>query len=437
MRLLNISETISPFGSGRSMEALGSEVESRCRGTKPLRLAVTEMLPDRWRCEIDCVQREAGEEIPALPSIFDFRRRRLARINAFNTVFLVPTGIDCAVGGHAGDATPAARLLASVSDHVVLHPNVVNASDINEQPENCSYVEGSLICRLLMGTIALRKVRSNRILVVTERRQDGTWTVDQVVNTASAARATLGVDVAKVVVLQRPLMMSMGLSASGRAIGCVTGLGELFTMLKAERGGYDAAVLSTKVTPPTEAAELLRSYYSGDGPNPWGGVEAVLTHMVSAAFDVPSAHAPTIEELSLRTFSYGQVEPRRAAEAISTSYSFCLFKGLHRAPAVMLKPDGQYDPALISAEDISCLVTPIGCVGLPTLAALMQGISVIAVRENSNLMKNELADLPFAHDKLWVVDSYLEAAGLIAALRAGIHPMSVRRPLAHTKVTCY
>ena len=26
---------------------------------------------------------------------------------------LIPTGVDCAIGGHAGDATPAARLLAS------------------------------------------------------------------------------------------------------------------------------------------------------------------------------------------------------------------------------------------------------------------------------------------------------------------------------------
>ena len=83
---------------------------------------------------------------------------------------LIPTGVDCAIGGHAGDATPAARLLASVCDHLVLHPNVVNASDVNEQTENCLYVEGSLICRLMMGTIGLRKVRQNRVLLVTEER---------------------------------------------------------------------------------------------------------------------------------------------------------------------------------------------------------------------------------------------------------------------------
>ena len=84
-------------------------------------------------------------------------------------MFLVPTGINATIGGHAGDAGPVARLFASVCDTLILHPNVVNASDINEMPENSLYVEGSVICRLLMGTVGLLRVRSNRVLVVIDR----------------------------------------------------------------------------------------------------------------------------------------------------------------------------------------------------------------------------------------------------------------------------
>ena len=51
-----------------------------------------------------------------------------------NTVFIVPTGIGAEIGGHAGDATPAAKLIGAVSNIIVLHPNVVNASDINIRP---------------------------------------------------------------------------------------------------------------------------------------------------------------------------------------------------------------------------------------------------------------------------------------------------------------
>ena len=62
--------------------------------------------------------------------------------------------------------------------------------------------------------------------------------------------------------------------------------------------------------------------------------------------------------------------------------------------------------------------------------ALSRGIPVIAVRENKNLMRNDLSALPWAPGQYHVVDNYLEAAGLLCALRAGITPMSVRRPLA-------
>ena len=89
----------------------------------------------------------------------------------------------------------------------------------------------------------------------------------------------------------------------------------------------------------------------------------------------------------------------------------------------------------MTVADLSCLVIPDGCVGLPTLAALEQGIPVIAVKENTNCMKNRLEDLPFAQGKLFVVENYLEAVGVMTALRAGVAVESVRRPLADTVIT--
>jgi hypothetical protein len=74
-------------------------------------------------------------------------------------------------------------------------------------------------------------------------------------------------------------------------------------------------------------------------------------------------------------------------------------------------------------------------VGIPTLAALEQGIPVIAVRENKNLMQNQLEDLPFMPGQLYFADNYLEAVGLMEAIKAGVNPETVRRPLPPTKVT--
>jgi hypothetical protein len=59
---------------------------------------------------------------------------------------------------------------------------------------------------------------------------------------------------------------------------------------------------------------------------------------------------------------------------------------------------------------------------------LEQGIPVIAVRENSNIMKNDLGELAWGDGQYFEVDNYLEAAGVMVALRSGISPQLVRRP---------
>jgi hypothetical protein len=400
----------------------------------PIRVAVTSKSRAGHLCEIEAVEPKVYGSDDTEANVFEYRQRRLARTNAFNAVMLIPTGVDCAIGGHAGDATPAARLLANVRDILVVHPNVVNASDVNEQTENSLYVEGSIICRLLMGTVGLRKVRQNRVLLVTEDRRDAPNVVDQTINCAEGARATLGMDISDVLVLEKELFMQTGVSDSGRVTGRVERLGQLLDVLRAKRGTYDAVALATRITPHIDTVELHRSYFGDGGPNPWGGVEAVLTHLVSSVLDVPAAHAPTMSSEALRTESWGVVEPRKAAEVISTTYLFCVLKGLNRAPQVLVGPTGVYDPSVLTAEDVSALVIPDGCVGLPTLAAVEQGIPVVAVRSNTNLMRNDLKSLPFRAGQLHYASNYYEAAGILSAMKAGVAPATIARPMQPIRI---
>jgi hypothetical protein len=419
----------SPLGNLREAAevAFGSDAT-------PLRVAVTGKSRSGQQCEIEAVEPRVYGSDNIEANIFDFRQRRLARTNAFNAVMLIPTGVDCAIGGHAGDATPAARLLARVCDQLVLHPNVVNASDVNEQSENCLYVEGSIICRLLMGTVGLRKVRQNRVMLVTEDRRDAPNVVDNTINCAEGARATLGMDISDVLVLEQELFMQTGVSDSGRVTGRIERLGRLLEALRERRDSYDAIALATRITPHIDTVQLHRAYFGEGGPNPWGGVEAILTHLISTVLDVPSAHAPTMSSEALRTESWGVVEPRKAAEVISTTYLFCVLKGLNRAPQVLLRPSGVYDPSVLTAEDISALVIPDGCVGLPTLAAVEQGIPVVAVRNNTNLMRNDLRALPFRPGQLRYAQNYYEAAGILSAMKAGVAPASIARPMQPLRI---
>ena len=124
----------------------------------------------------------------------------------------------------------------------------------------------------------------------------------------------------------------------------------------------------------------------------------------------------------------GRVDPRMAAEAISSSFLQCVLKGLKQSPRIVVDPVAMRAADVMTAENISCLIMPDGCIGLPTLAALEQGIPVIAIREGCGVLRNDLTLLPWLPHQLFAVENYWEAAGVLSALRAGITPNSVRRP---------
>ena len=396
----------------------------------PIRLAVTSLSERGYRCELGVVAWLSEDRRRVAQSIFDFRPRGAEDTSSFTTVFVVPTGIGSSIGGHAGDATPAAQLLASVSDTLVTHPNVVNASDVNELPANALYVEGSVLAQLLMGTVGLAPVRANRVLAIADAHPDSLFS-DQLLNAVNAARASFALACPRVVLLDPPLPVESVYAASGRATGRVRQLERLFAVLDVHRSEYDAVALSTqiRVDPRTRL-----DYYGSRGEvlNPWGGAEAILTHAVSALYGVPAAHSPMLESRDIAGLELGVVDPRMAAEVISITFFVSVLKGLQRSHRIV----AARGPArgLLTVEQVSCLVVPDGAVGLPTLAALEQGIPVIAVRENENLLDNDLPALPWVHGQLHVVDNYWEAAGVVACLRAGIDPGAVRRPLREAQV---
>ena len=89
---------------------------------------------------------------------------------------------------------------------------------------------------------------------------------------------------------------------------------------------------------------------------------------------------------------------------------------------------------IITNRNISALVTPDRCIGLPLIAALEQNIPVIAVDDNTNLMKNDLSSLPWNHNQFFRAKNYLEAAGILVALKNGINPDTITRPIGPTKI---
>lgn len=329
-----------------------------------------------------------------------------------NGVMIVPTGIEAEIGGHAGDANPAAKLIAACCDKLIVHPNVVNASDINEMTSNMLYVEGSVLDRFLEAKLQLKEVRQNKILVVANAPLK-----NETINAVSASRITIGLDI-EILELKTPLRM-IAKMVDGVATGDVTGWSELVCQVH----GYNFDALAIH-TPIEVSRGIALNYYRNGGVNPWGGVESKASRLIATALNKPVAHAPVesveIDDEELYTIFNEVVDPRIAPEAISNCYLHCVLKGLNQAPRIGERGFG--------SGDIGFMITPDNCYGRPHKACQAAGIPVIVVRENKTILNNAMPD------SFIFVDNYLEACGIIVAMRAGVHPPTVRRPIEHTHV---
>lgn len=330
-------------------------------------------------------------------------------------IFIVPTGIGAEIGGHAGDATPAAKLIAECCDQLIVHPNVVNASDINEMTSNMLYVDGAMLDQFLDGNLNLEMAENrnggNKILLVANKPLRG-----DTINVANAARLTIGANI-EVVELDTPLMM-IATKNNGIADGEVYGYEEFIKQIKNYQ--FDALALHTPVEVPRE---MSLGYFRNGGVNPWGGVEAKGSRMISEGLEwkYPVAHAPidttSIEDEELMLISRSIVDPRMAAEAMSIGFMHCVIKGLHTAP--LPRKSGS-----LSNKNISFLVSPDNCWGRPHKSCMKKNILIITVAENTTVIN---AEVP-SHPNVIKVDTYLEAAGIIMAIQAKILPESVRWP---------
>lgn len=320
-----------------------------------------------------------------------------------NTVFIVPTGIGAAIGGHAGDATPAFKLIASVSNIAITHPNVVNASDINEMPENTWYVEGSILDWFLQGKIHLEKPKSNKILLVTNPPIQS-----ETINAVNAARHTIGCDI-EIVELNTLLKMEGLFNVNGTAGGSFSGVNELVEQIKDGRYKYDALAVATPIDVPKRVA---LSYLRNGGVNPWGGIEAFTSKCIARHINKPVAHAPVEGNDPEIKYFNEVVEPRIAAEAVSNAFIHCVFKGLHKAPRISDKG--------LHVSDIDCLITPYNCWGEPHKACVKNNVEILGVKEN----KTYLDIIP--PDIYWV-DNYIEAAGWLQSFKEGITRYSISK----------
>ncbi|PIQ28621.1 hypothetical protein COW36_12385 [bacterium (Candidatus Blackallbacteria) CG17_big_fil_post_rev_8_21_14_2_50_48_46] len=336
----------------------------------------------------------------------------------FSFAFIVPTGIGAAVGGYAGDAGIVVRYLASLADCVLTHPNAVNAAMFYEQPPQVRYLEGTYLDAFFQRELGFKKQAKQSIGLVIDRACEPYLPILE--NVVHATAMSTGCTLKGYTLTSEPVALHFEPHAYGYS-GTVENL-EVLSAAAHRCLAQGATALAILTWMDILEPGVGDDYLQGKGVDPIGTLEALISHALARELQVPLAHSPIFapEIISER------LDPRVAAEEIGLSYLPCVLKGLHHAPAIVPYTDSE-----IKLEDLDAVLAPWNAVGgLPMLRAVEEGIPLILVKENQSDLKITPEILGFAPEAYFLVENYWEAAGLLLALKEGIDPRVLRRPLS-------
>lgn len=297
-------------------------------------------------------------------------------------VFIVPTGIGASVGGYAGDASVWARKFSEKA-RLIVNPNVVNAGGFSGINDKMLYVEGYSLDEFFKGNLNLQPSENNKIGVVFDFAIPKE-VLNIHINTINAVKTVYGVDVIDYEVTEQPVGVGFSLGKDGVSAGSVR---NEQTILKASEKllakGAEAIALVCYFEDPEDMNE---DYALGEGTDPVGGVEAILSHYVSKEFQIPCAHSPAFADYSICT---DIVNPKASSEYITPTFLPCILLGLANAPK-LIKAGG------ISIDNIDFLIMPGNSLGsIPVFECLKRNIKVYAVKENVtalNITKEKISD---------------------------------------------
>ena len=295
---------------------------------------------------------------------------------------VIPTGMGCDIGGYAADAAPATTLLASCTDYLITNPNAVNASDFISMEENVLYTEGFTIDLFCKGEVNLYKPYANKVGLIIEKADQESLEI--VYNIINAARAIYGVDIESVVVTENRIGGRCVRHKSGAYVGTLDDPSVLFKAAEylIERGVNAIGITSNIQDLP---ADNYAKHFDGKHPNPIGGAEAIISHLISEKYRIPAAHAPmiNIKELDLKS---NIVDARGAGEFSSPSGLACILVGLSKAPQ-LLRNNSYRIKDVVNINNLLAIVAPAGTLGgIPMLYAQKYNIPIIAVRENKTIL---------------------------------------------------
>ncbi|MBR2068874.1 MAG: DUF3326 domain-containing protein [Candidatus Gastranaerophilales bacterium] len=287
----------------------------------------------------------------------------------------VPTGIGADIGGYAGDFGYLAREFAK-DFYTIINPNAVNGGILSAINYDMAYLEGYLFDEFFKGNISInpkKPHKTNKIGVIFDCAIPQNI-INVHLNTLSALRMVQGIEISAIEYTKTPvgveLQIDNGIS-TGRVNSPDTILKSAQNLLKK---GIEAIALVCYFGEDSEDI----NYSNAQGIDPIGGIEAVLSHLITKEFNIVSAHAPAFSDIDV---SQKIEHPKVASELISSTYLPCVMQGLSIAPSIKKGLKGE-----ISYKNVEYLIVPYDALGSPAvLSSIKHGVKLITIKNETVL----------------------------------------------------
>lgn len=288
----------------------------------------------------------------------------------------IPTGIGADIGGYAGDFGYIARKF-SKDFHLIINPNAVNGGILSAINYDMSYLEGYLFDEFFKGNISInpkKEYETNKIGIIFDSEIPKNI-LNVHLNTINALKIVQGMDIAGIEYTSKPV---------GVEIKIENGIS--FGNLKNPNSLIDAAQKLIKKGAQAIAVVCFfgedfedENYSNANGIDPIGGIEAIISHLITKEFNIPCAHAPAFCDIDI---SQKLENPKVSSELISSTYLPCVIQGLNIAPEIL--KNGK-----IKNKDIEFLIVPYDAMGSKAvLSSVQNGIKIIAVKNKTALDVN-------------------------------------------------
>lgn len=315
--------------------------------------------------------------------------------------FIVPTGIGASIGGYAGDAGAYARRFAKYTN-LIVNPNVVNAGVFSAITDTMLYTEGYSLDSFFKDEINLIPSQNNKIGIIYDKAipED---VLNIHINTHNAVKTVYGIDITAYEITEEPAGVEFFMTDDGISTGSVKNIETIGkSCQKLIDNGCEAIAIVCLFEEPEDDNP---NYAQGEGADPVGGVEAVISHYISKYFKVPCAHSPAFRDYTIYP---DLINPKSASEYITPTFLPCILLGLSQAPKISTdKKDG------INITDIDFLVMPHNSLGaIPVYEALIKNIPVYAVLENTTKL-DVTKDKLFKNSNIIQIDTYENCLKLI------------------------